>query len=369
MKAVQRAKPYFCGLQNTDHCRRQMLTLIVSAEAPQSTLNDVDIQMDSSKQRVNGNVNEHPSPDEQKNVATRLGNGRAGERTLDRTRTSSDDCYTGVFDPGTTPIPEASSSPWSSAVGHASTGKSGRVIERLQGDIDRLHRDKQLLKVRFEESEKANETLTTRNQYLQDRNSNYEQSHEANLRQLARKERQVEDLKEELEREKAKTSRAEETARAAAASEESWRDEASQLKSIAVQKEAEYDTIVACRTLENDRYQGGLDKLRSRFEALLLLREEDLENQKKLEIVAEQQRETICQLEELNKKLNTNFKAYRSEIDRTVSGMRETASGHDTAITTKLEEMTSTTNKMRWVMNVDQRVNGNMPSKKDPRSR
>lgn len=274
------------------------------------------------------------------------------------------DKVTGIFDPGNaSPAPEASPSPWSSAVGHASTGKSGRVIEKLQGDIDRLHREKQLLKVRFEESEKANETLTTRNQYLQDRNSNYEQSHESNSRQLARKERQVEDLRNELHKEKGKTARAEETARAASASEEAWKDEASQSKSIAVQKEAEYDTVIACRTLENDRYQGGLDKLKAKFEALLLQREEDLENHKKLEIVAEQQRQTIGQLEELNKKLNTNFKAYRSEIDKAISGMRENASGYDSAITTKLEEMDNTTNKMRWVMNMEREVNGGKPSR------
>lgn len=343
-----------------------MLTLIVSADSPQLTLGDVGIPMDSTTERADGHLGEHTSSDEQRSIPIRLGNGRAGMYAEITTckRRPSDYILTGIFDPGTIPTPEVSTSPWSSAVGHASTGKSGRVIERLQGDIDRLHRDKQLLKVRFEESEKGNETLTTRNQYLQDRNSNYEQSHEANLRQLARKERQVEDLREELEREKAKTAHAQETARAASASESSWRDEARESKLSAVQKEVEYDTIVACRTLENDRYQSGLDRLRARFEALLQQREEDLENQRKLEIVAEQQRETIGQLEEVNKKLNTNFKAYRSEIDRAISGMREAASGHDTAITTKLEEMTDTTNKMRWVMNVDQKVNGNMPSVK-----
>lgn len=321
-----------------------------STEAPQLTLSDGNIPMDTTE-TTNGHFKEHVS-DGQRNSPLKIASGRAG-----------------VFDPGNgSPTPEASPSPWSSAVGHASTGKSGRVIERLQGDIDRLHRDKQLLKVRFEESEKANETLTSRNQYLQDRNSNYEQSHEANVRQLARKERQVEDLREELQREKAKTARAEETARAASASEEAWKTEASQSRSIAIQKEVEYDVIVAYRTLENDQYQAGLDKLKARFEALLRQREEDLENHKKLEIVAEQQRQTIGQLEELNKKLNSNFKAYRTEIDKAISGMRQNASEHDSAITTKLEEVTSTTNKMRWVMNMDKELNGNTPSK-DKKSR
>jgi hypothetical protein len=360
--AFRKAKAHVQGhLKIQDH-NKTMLTAVIFAEAPQLTLRDVDIPMESTRS-TNGHSIEHTSSDSQRGIPMKIASGRAGTRESRwmRTETNND---TGIFDPGNaSPAPEAAASPWSSAVGHASTGKSGRVIERLQGDIDRLHRDKQLLKVRYEESEKANETLTTRNQYLQDRNSNYEQSHEANSRQLARKERQVDDLRNELQKEKAKTARAEETARVASASEEVWKDEASQSKSIAVQKEAEYDTVIACRALENDRYQGGLDKLKAKFEALLLQRGEDLENHKKLEIVAEQQRQTIGQLEELNKKLNTNFKAYRTEIDKAISGMRENASGYDAAITTKLEEMNNTTNKMKWVMNMDREVNGSKPSK------
>lgn len=362
MNAFRRAKTRVQEYLRIQNQNRTMLTSIVSAEAPQLTLSDVDISMESTGS-TNGHSREHASSDSQRGIPMKIASGRAGMRQRQWMRADTNN-NTGIFDPGNaSPAPEAAASPWSSAVGHASTGKSGRVIERLQGDIDRLHRDKQLLKVRYEESEKANETLTTRHQYLQDRNSNYEQSHEANLRQLTRRERQVDDLRNELQKEKAKTARAEETARVASASEEVWKDEARQSKSIAVQKEAEYDTVIACRTLENDRYQGGLDKLKAKFEALLLQREQDLENHKKLEIVAEQQRQTIGHLEELNKKLNTNFKAYRTEIDKAISGMRENASEYDSAITTKLEEMNNTTNKMKWVMNMDREVNGGKLSK------
>jgi len=260
------------------------------------------------------------------------------------------------------------STAWSSAIGHASTGKSGRVIERLQGDIDRLHREKQLLKVRHEEMEKANEALMTRNQYLQDRNSNYEQSHEANLRQLARKERQVEELREELRKEKVKTARAEEQVRAATASEEAWRDEASKAKALAAQKEAEYETIVACRNMDYDRHQSGLDNVKSSFETLIRQREEDYEKQKKLEIIAEQQRQTIAQLEELTRRLTANFKAYKSEIERAITELRRIASANDNAVTQKLEEMTEVTGQMRWLMNVEEVVNHKVPPPPPPAS-
>lgn len=242
-------------------------------------------------------------------------------------------------------------------MGHASTGKSGRVIERLQQEIDKLNREKRLLKVRHEEAEKANETLTTRNQYLQDRNSNYESSHEASARQLLRKERQVEDLREELRKERVKTVRAEEAAQAAAASEDVWREQAHHAKSIAQQKEAEYDAIVACRTMDNERHQTGLDKIRNSLDSFLRQHEEDLDKQKKLEIIAEQQKKTIEQMDELGKKLTANFRAYRAEIDSAIAELRETTSSHDIAVYDKLEEMRKTTGEMRWVMNVEKVVN------------
>ncbi|EXJ88379.1 hypothetical protein A1O1_05309 [Capronia coronata CBS 617.96] len=255
----------------------------------------------------------------------------------------------------TSPSPEPA--PWSSAIGHAGTGKSGRVIERLQGDIDRLRRDKQLLQTRYEEAEKANELMVSRNQSLQDRNSNYEQSHEANLRQLARKERQVEELREDLRKEKLKTAKAEAHAEVAASSEESWRRQASQAKASAAQREAEYETIVACRKMDYDRHQSGLDNIKSSFETFLRRQEDDLEKQKKLEIIAEQQRQTIGQLEDLTKRLTTNFKAYRNEIDSAITQLREAAQNNDQAIDQKLDELSEVTNRMRWVMNIDHVVN------------
>lgn len=255
--------------------------------------------------------------------------------------------------------PSTENGAWSSAIGHANTGKSGRVIEKLQNEIDRLHRDKLLVKMRHDEMEKSNETLNSRNQYLQDRNSNYEQSHEASLRQLARKDRQLEDLRDEIKRERERTTRAEEQARVASLTEEDWRNEASQAKAVAQQKESEYDAIVSCRNMDNDRHQNGIDKIKGSLEALLRQREDDVEKQRKLEIIAEQQRQTISQLEELTKKLTTNFKSYRTEIDAAVADLRNSAEGNNTAMEQKLQDMTETTHRMKWVMNVDGVLNGN----------
>lgn len=255
-----------------------------------------------------------------------------------------------------TPPPDTAQ--WSSAIGHASTGKSGRVIERLQQEIDRLNREKQLLRLQHEEAERAKETLNASISYLRDRNSVYESSHESNLRQLQRKERQVEELKADLQREKLKTARAEEAARTAVANEDDWREQAQQAKSIAQQKEAEYDAIASCRNMDNDRQQNGLDRIKAHLEELRRQRSEDLEKQKRMEIIAEQQKQTIEQLDELTRKLTANFRLYRSEIDSAIEGLRSIASENDRLVQEKVEEMKRVTGEMRWFVNVETVLNG-----------
>ena len=253
--------------------------------------------------------------------------------------------------PAASPSPEPA--PWSSAVGHASTGKSGRVIERLQGEIDRLNRDLQLLKARLDDSEKARETLVTHNSYLQDRNSNYEQSQEASLRQLQRKQRMIDELRENLLREKLRVAAAEEATKDAAANEEVWRDQANQSRSLAAQKETEYAMMVACRRSEHERHQQSLKQLQDSFQMLLAERTEDQASHNRLDLIAEQQSRTIAQLQELNSSSNANFKAYRSEVDAVIASLREHVGANDGLVLAKLEEMTQITGQMKWVIAVD----------------
>lgn len=256
--------------------------------------------------------------------------------------------------PKASPSPEPTS--WSSAVGHASTGKSGRVIERLQGDIDRLNRDLHLLKARLDDSEKARETLITHNSYLQDRNSNYEQSQEANSRQIQRKDRMIDELRENLLREKLRVVAAEDNAKDAATNEEGWRSEANRSRSLATQRETEYATIVTCRALEKARHQESLKKLHHSFKTLVEERVEDQATHDRLDLIAEQQSRTIAHLQELNNKTSANFEAYRCEVDATIGSLREYVSSTDTLSQAKLEEMTRVTDQMRWVIAVNRHV-------------
>ena len=177
------------------------------------------------------------------------------------------------------------------------------------------------------------------------------------MRQLARKDRQLEELREELQKEKIKTAKAEQAAHIAAQSEEKLRQEAGEARWVASQKEVEYEAIVSCRKLDHDRYQAGLDDVKEKFNIHLQDRLADLESYRKLEIIAEQQKQTIGQLQELTRRLDANFKAYREEIDRAITGMREHVDARDAKMASKLEEMTTVTGQMRWVMKIERHIN------------
>ena len=253
---------------------------------------------------------------------------------------------------------EAPSEPaaWSAAIGHASTGKSGRVIERLQGQIDQLNRERKLERVRAEETEKAKEALSSRIGHLEDRISNYEQSVEANNRQLKRKDRMIEELREDFRKEKAKTETAEEQARMATLREGEVKDSANRANAMAAQRSQEYETLNHIRNRDNQKHQADVDKVRQSFQMLLRQRKEDQESAKKLEVIAEQQQHTIAQLQESSRKMETNFNTYKAEIDKAISTLRGAAGGNDKAIAVAVEDAQSVIGRMRWVMNVQRDV-------------
>lgn len=202
----------------------------------------------------------------------------------------------------------------------------------------------------------------TQNSYLQDRNSNFEQFQEATSRQMQRKDRLIEDLKENIKREKLRAATAEQNVNAATTNEETWRNRASQARSLADQKDHEYATLVACRNAENSKYQGSLTRLQHDFRVLTESRVCDQERYERLEVVCEQQGQTISQLQEINNKIHNNFQNYRSEIDRLLAEMRSQATSDGARVGQTVKEMDEVRGEMRWVIGLDRfRRNSSTP--------
>lgn len=79
MKTLRRAKAMLRGFVTISGPDRTMLTTVVSAEAPQLTLSDVDIPMDTTGS-TNGHSREHTSSDTQRGIPMKIASGRAGTR-------------------------------------------------------------------------------------------------------------------------------------------------------------------------------------------------------------------------------------------------------------------------------------------------
>ncbi|KAL9623175.1 MAG: hypothetical protein Q9160_002490 [Pyrenula sp. 1 TL-2023] len=246
--------------------------------------------------------------------------------------------------------------PWSSAVGHASTGKSGRVIERLQAEIDKLNRDKHVVKAQIEDAEKAKEASQTQISYLQDRNSNLEQSHEADLRSMKRKDRKIEELRADLQKEKLRTSNAEDTATAALRSEGMAQDTAKISRVLASQREQEYEAIKGVREREKKQRQNQVDKLGHDFSELLRERKDDEQKLSRLSIVVEQQKHVINQLQDDNRKTDKNFQEYCKHLDSLLTNLRAKFGANDQDISETLEESRKVLGQMKWVMNVQRDI-------------
>lgn len=163
----------------------------------------------------------------------------------------------------------------------------------------------------------------------------------------------IDELRENLLREKLRVTAAEQTAKEATIIEEKLRSEANQSHSLADQKETEYTTLVACRNIENERNQESLQQLNDSFQALLKERTEEQDNYDRLQVIAEQQSQTIASLQELNRKRSAHFENFRSEVEEVVTGLKEEVSDNDIKVVAKLKEMAAVTGRMRWVMALD----------------
>lgn len=119
--------------------------------------------------------------------------------------------------------------------------------------------------------------------------------------------------------------------------------------------------MAACRNMDNDRHENSLNRIKATLSQLLKQQDEDVEKRRRLDIIAEQRKQEVEQLEELTRRLQTNFNAYRMKIDTAVEDLRSAAGQNDSVVQQKIEEMKKVTGQMKWLMNVETVVNGRRP--------
>lgn len=255
-----------------------------------------------------------------------------------------------------TPAPEVESLPWSAAVGHATTGKSGRVIERLMGENDHLRRDVKLKNLRYEEEAKRSEMARSKLESLQATNDNLVASHEVDKAALARRDRKIEELKAELEVERRRREMAEEQAKETSKERDEvvsyCRRELMEEKELAKKATTQYQVLSSSWQTLSEGYRRQLDKLKADIKLLAQRRAEDRQKLGRLEVVMEQTRRETERMSKVKQAVSKKFEDYKAETEDGIKGIREQATRNEEASHGALEEVEKVVREMRYVINL-----------------
>ncbi|KAI2009202.1 mother-specific HO expression [Ophidiomyces ophidiicola] len=251
---------------------------------------------------------------------------------------------------------------WSSAVGHAMTGKSGRVIHNLQEDIARLTRECTLHRSRAEEAQRMNEALKQQLQTVMDRLRHSEQAYDMNLAAVDRKDRKIEELKAEMLNEKQRRIHAEadaqRTTQLAIEERNAYHRSLSEAQDTAQQAHSQYETLSQARLRDRREYQFRFNTIRREL-GELCAREKERQNQlNRFDVIMEQKNREIATGRDRMERFSRLFEEYKADREHAFEKLVETGNRNDRAICDAISETKDVTDKMKWTMNVQKEFKG-----------
>ena len=254
------------------------------------------------------------------------------------------------------PSSEVASSPWSAAVGRASIGKSGRVIEKLQGDNDRLQREKKLAIVKLEEEVRRGESARAGFESLQVSNENLLSMHESDKNFLNKKDRRIEELRADLEMERSKREKAEkathESRRERDEMVEKLRREVAEDRELSKRSISQYETLSKSWKGLETRYERQMLKLRDDLETLRTEIEGDKRKLSYMELIMDQLRQEGDKTRDAKASLSLKFEQYKAEQEAGIRDMREEAERNNDNHQRVLKQMEDMLGRMRYIVNV-----------------
>ncbi len=259
------------------------------------------------------------------------------------------------------PGPENSPATWSSAVGPATTsGKSGRVIERLMTENDRLKREVNEQRIKCQELEKSLQTYKPQIEALRQENDNLSHARDVDSGLITRRDRKIEELKADLATERQRREKAESLARQRQ-QEKDDHEEQSRRDMQQMTESTKHATLHA-EILETSHRQLAAE-YRARAAAwktdlgqVTEAREQDRQKLGRLDVVSDQMRQELERARKLNGDILELWEGMRGENETRLKSMEE-ETGSENEKTRKLSmEMDRVVNEMKWLMGVKKNV-------------
>ncbi|KAI5241936.1 hypothetical protein E4T42_07869 [Aureobasidium subglaciale] len=261
------------------------------------------------------------------------------------------------------------STPWvgGTGLGNANLGKSGRVIEKLMAENDKLKREIKSEAAKREELQRTANAQKPRLEALQAENARLSHCKAVDESVIKRRDRKIEDLKAELDVERQKRESLEHRVQDAERKMGEYHEHSNKEVQQAVE-EAKHATTHASiletshRQLSSE-YRQRIAAANKQLRELNDDREEDRKRLIKLDVVNHQMRQELEKARKLYNELLAASDRYReekdSEVDDVLGDVKDLKGGisnREVELDKTLEEMHDTMNRMKWLMNM-QKVN------------
>lgn len=251
---------------------------------------------------------------------------------------------------------------WSSAVGHAATGKSGRVIHNLQEEIARLTRECSVQRSRAEEAQRSNEAYKAQLHGITDRLRNLEQVHETNVNSISRKDRKIESLRAEIESERSRRLEAEEDSRKttnlANEERENHHRELAHAQEVAKLNSTQYDALVKTSLKQKRGYEARLNELRDQISGVCDREQDKKVRLERLDVIISQKNREIESGRERTERILQAYEEYKEERDLEIRNLIERGYQKESTIDESVAELLEVRDKMKWTMAVKKEVEG-----------
>jgi len=228
------------------------------------------------------------------------------------------------------------------------------------GDNDRLQRDKTLATAKLEEEVKKSESARSTVEALGTSNANLQSMHEIDKAALTRKDRKIEEMKTELEAERARREKAEAevkvTRREREEAVEKYKKEAMKEQEESRYASTQYDVLSKSWKSMESNYQRQTQKLRADIKSLQDSIARDQQKLSHLEVITDQLRQEGDKAKRAKENLFEDFEAYKREQSKSLSGIKERAERNDITNDEILREVESVLGQMRYVFNIKRDV-------------
>lgn len=244
----------------------------------------------------------------------------------------------------------------SNSLSRITTGKSGRVIERLMAENDRLKRDLKTQTTAREEERKEKEAIRSSRDSLQSTNENLIHQTNVDKTSLARKDRKIEELKAEKDRESARRMEADsslnELVRQSDVKVQELMTTLSHETSERKKAGNQYEVLLQSWKHLDEGYRTRVDRLRAELDALQAERERDHQLLKRLDVTIEQQRQEVDKLRVAKNRIAEKYEKTMTDAERGILEIREKAEATEKDTDETLADAKETLGRLRHVMAV-----------------